>query len=232
MSGVGESLPPELSRQQVVLPDGVRSAAAARSASASLRASGQVLQQAGLSKRFPDGRQCKLCNCSDSDWDPLDREPVYMWWGYLPDAQGCTRGDVCYYCVRVHLGRYKHKWSITALIEKVGGSADELKKFKAFRKLAIEVIQEKGVRDIRCPWQDFERTLEFEERATMSIMYPEEEFLPMDEYFQEFGNPGNNGHNHAPFTLDGKSGMLVPTGKRVRLQRKKEQSVIKKNSRR
>ena len=114
------------------------------------------------------------------------------------------------------------------MIEKVGGSADELKKFKGFRKLAMEAIQQKGARDVRCPWQDFERTLEFEERAAMSIMYLEEEFVPMDEYLEEFGNPANNGHNHAPFTLDGKSGMLVPTSKRVRFQRKKDQSVIKK----
>eukprot|EP00975_Prorocentrum_lima_P055967 11732416-Prorocentrum_lima.AAC.1 len=69
------------------------------------RASGDaVLQQGGKSARYPDGRRCHLCSVLDSEWDPVDGEPVYIWWGYPPDEQGKTIGEYCYYCVRVHTG--------------------------------------------------------------------------------------------------------------------------------
>ena len=54
----------------------------------------------------PDGRVCKTCPRKDSDEDPVDKalgKACFMCWGYPPWPNGCTRGDQCYYCIRVYL---------------------------------------------------------------------------------------------------------------------------------
>ena len=85
-------------------------------------------------KRFPDGRFCKLCNCQDTDQGPLEGELVFMWWGYPPDKDGVTNGEVCYYGIRVHVGRYKHKMGIQTLIGTVGKYGDEMKKVQGLQE--------------------------------------------------------------------------------------------------
>ena len=185
-----------------------------------------IFQQGGLKKRFPDGRACKLCSCHDTDWDPLDGEPIYIWWGYSPIPEtGATKGDYCYYCVRVHIGRYKHEMTISELKLKIGAAGDEMKKFKGFRSLCIEKIVVSGMRDIRCPWQDFRRTLDYEEKTSLDVLYPEDDWLPLAEYIEEFGNPLTNGKNHTAHSVDNVAGYLVPSGKRIKIQRRKSQSI-------
>ena len=90
MSSRAGQLPPELQRQPPRLPEGARNATVARkSLGSSSRARGDaVVQQGGLLKRFPDGRFCKLCNCQDTGRNPLEGEPVFMWWGYPPGKTG------------------------------------------------------------------------------------------------------------------------------------------------
>ena len=80
---------------------------------------------------------------------------------------------------------------------------------------------QRGARDLRCPWQDFDRTLEYEERAALEVLYPEDEFLAMADYLPEFGDPNTNGYNHRPHKLDGEDGMIVPLTTRTRVRRKK-----------
>ena len=59
---------------------------------------------------------------------------------------------------------------------------------------------------MRTPWAEFEKTLEYEEKASLSIMFPEDEHWPMDDYLDEYGDPTTNGHNHVAYTLDGVKG--------------------------
>ena len=60
----------------------------------------------------PDGRVCKTCHRKDNDEDPVykamgrlgpDGKALFMWWAYSPWPNGLTRGDQCYYCVRLYL---------------------------------------------------------------------------------------------------------------------------------
>eukprot|EP00975_Prorocentrum_lima_P030652 6430987-Prorocentrum_lima.AAC.1 len=93
-----------------------------------------------------------------------------------------------------------------------------MKKFRGFRRLCLDAFIKAGSRDMRCPWADFERTLEYEERASLDVIYPEDECVPMSDYLDEHGDPNTNGYGHTPYTLDGVSGMLVPLSKRARIR--------------
>eukprot|EP00975_Prorocentrum_lima_P036791 7740392-Prorocentrum_lima.AAC.1 len=115
--------------------------------------------------------------------------------------------------------------TITALVASVGSSSDEMKKFRGFRKLCLETFRGAGSRDCRCPWTDFEKKLEYEERSEINAILPEDEFLPWLDYVEAYGDPRTNGHGHNSYTLDGVSGVLVPVSKRTRIQRKKSISV-------
>ena len=48
--------------------------------------------------------------------------------------------------------------------------------------MVVDFMVQRGARDLRCPWQDFDRTLEYEERAALEVLYPEDEFWPMADY--------------------------------------------------
>ena len=101
-------------------------------------------------ERKPDGRQCNCCSCKDSDWDEIGGEPMYMWWGYTPNPDGTARGDVCYYCVRVHVGRCKQKWAmhqLVAVLVKPGGELT--KKLRGHRKMVVDFMVQRGARDLR-----------------------------------------------------------------------------------
>ena len=59
----------------------------------------------------PDGRCCKICWRKDSDEDPVDKalglkskdgKMRFMSWAY-PPRDGKTRGDYCYFCIRIYL---------------------------------------------------------------------------------------------------------------------------------
>ena len=130
MSDAKERLPPSLDgspHAALSLPGGGRSrpggSSSASTSSSLVRAKASQCPE-GV-KRKPDARQCNCCSCKDSDWDEIDGEPTYMWWGYT-NPDGTSRGDVCYYCVRVHLGRYKHKWTMQQLVAELGKPGDEL----------------------------------------------------------------------------------------------------------
>ena len=72
----------------------------------------------------------------------------------------------------MHTGRYKHKWTISVLLAEVGKEGEEMKKFNGFLKLLVEFVVNKGSRDMRCPWADFEKTLQYNEKAALQILYP------------------------------------------------------------
>ncbi len=109
----------------LALPQGVRSTSGRQGSHGS-----RGLSTGAAVVACPDGRSCKLCGCADNSWDPVDGEPSVRHWGYPCTPDGKTRGDFCYYCVRVHTGRYKFKWSVHWLLEEVGKSEDEMKRFK------------------------------------------------------------------------------------------------------
>ena len=52
--------------------------------------------------------------------------------------------------------------------------------------MVVDFMVQHGARDLRCPWQDFVRVLEYEERAALEVLYPEDEFWPMADYLLEF----------------------------------------------
>ena len=99
-------------------------------------------------------------------------------------------------------------------------------KINGFLEMLITLCVESGHRDVRCPRKDFERTFEIQERAEVSVLYPEDEHWPMTEYLQEFGCPPTNGLNHVRYMLDGVDGYLVPVSARARIQRRKTMSAV------
>ena len=99
MSDAKERLPPSLDgspHAALSLPGGGRSrpggSSSASTSSSLVRAKASQCPE-GV-KRKPDARQCNCCSCKDSDWDEIDGEPTYMWWGYTPNPDGTSRGDV------------------------------------------------------------------------------------------------------------------------------------------
>ena len=60
----------------------------------------------------PCGKKCKTCVLRDDFWDPVclavEKKKTFTVWSRLPDpANGKTREDQCFYCVKVYNGLIK-----------------------------------------------------------------------------------------------------------------------------
>ena len=121
--------------------------------------------------------------------------------------------------MRVWLAQYKHKWSITTLKEKVGEVLQEKSTFDKLREYLLEHFIKQGRHDVRAPWSEFKKKLEFEESHRTQIIAPDEELIPWKEYVDEEGEPTTNGLGHREATINGVRGVLVPTTGRIKVRR-------------
>ena len=86
--------------------------------------------------RSPDGRLCRLCHKPDSSPDPVVSSQ-FRKWHYAP-VQGRTSGTFCYYCARVWMSRFRHKF--TTLGALVTGCGADSTLFQSFLQLVSELI--------------------------------------------------------------------------------------------
>eukprot|EP00974_Lingulodinium_polyedra_P087148 8448722-Lingulodinium_polyedra.AAC.1 len=78
-------------------------------------------------------------------------------WAYPPTESGHTVGNYCWYCWRLHGGRYKARgMSLTSLATHIGSSQEAFNKFRCALTTLIDFVLKAGTRDVRLPWQDFE----------------------------------------------------------------------------
>jgi hypothetical protein len=145
--------------------------------------------------RQPDGRKCKICPFLDSDWDPVFLaigNRVYITWGGLNKETGTSKGCYCYFCLRVWQKMYRHKCSMSKLVEDMGADAELHKSFRAYTKMLLDYCVANGVHDLNAPWAEFQKTLLHEEENTLEIM-EDRSLIPVAEYRLEHGSPRRKG---------------------------------------
>jgi hypothetical protein len=173
----------------------------------------------------PDGRVCRLCGAKDSDMDIVIHSSSLKW-GYQLSADGRNQGKVCFYCIRVFNARYKCKFAIAALEIEMGRSIDIRNEFMAFLETCKQIFIKAGSHDISVDWGEASRKVVTQkQRAVTSFEEPPDDFWPINEYIDRFGDPSANGKGHTRKTLQGIDGVLVPNKGPYKLRRKHQQLV-------
>jgi hypothetical protein len=171
------------------------------------------------------GEVCRLCGAKDSDRD-IVIHTISFKWGYPLSADGRNQGKVCFYCIRVFNARYKCKFAIAALEIQMGRSIDIRNEFMAFLETCKQIFIKAGSHDISVDWGAASRKVVTQrQRAVTSFEEPPDDFWPIDEYIDRFGDPSANGKGHTRKTLEGIDGVLVPTKGPYKLRRKHQQLV-------
>ena len=160
----------------------------------------------------PDGRTCRLCNKADSSMDPVLPGEFRHW--YYARQKGKTQGNVCWYCGRVWLARFKHAHStLTAMISACGQDSEML---ASFLKLVGELVakcQASGSHDIRIMQGELQPTVT-RRNLLESGIEAEDEFVELQFYIHKYkgglGDPRSNGLGHEIKSIAGETGVLVP----------------------
>ena len=151
------------------------------------------------SEVLPDGRTCLLCELADTSKDHVNQE-ITLVWGYPPDPTTKKNvGNVCFYCRRLYKSKFVWKYnSVHALKEKFGSDMEELRLWKHWWDMAIEIYKKAGNRDVRVSWGDEEsaRKLIVNVGREVRVCDPEDELIPVDDYVQKHGDWRSNGKNH------------------------------------
>ena len=174
---------------------------------------------------IPDGRLCRLCGAKDSDMDIVVQSSSWKW-GYPLTASGHNQGRVCFYCIRVFNARYKCKFAISALETEMGRNIEIRNEFMAYLDTCKQIFIKAGSHDINVDWGGpSKKVVTQKQRSVASFEEPADDFWPINEYNDRFGDPASNGKGHTRKTINGIDGVLVPNKGPYKLRRKTEQLV-------
>ena len=150
----------------------------------------------------PDGRKCLLCGHRDDETDPVSKEGQnqgYWAWGYsVSPATMKNHGEFCYYCLKTHAARCKHRVSCTDLVAELGRDDAARQQFQVYWDACMDHFKKQGARTGRVPWvaADKVQELSVKKRQLASIVSPEDEFMRYADYVREHGDPSSNCKGH------------------------------------
>ena len=101
----------------------------------------------------PGGRECILCGISNKAQDPVWESLPGRRWGY-PPVKNKNQGQVCWYCYRIWLSRYKVQLNLTLakLPAFLGREPENKQQLKAYLEALIEVLQKDQEKAAQIPW--------------------------------------------------------------------------------
>ena len=157
----------------------------------------------------PDGRLCRLCGIKDTDMD-IVIQTIPMKWGYPLSADGRNQGKVCWYCVRVCTARYKCRFTIAVLESEMGRTIETRNEFMWFLENCKQVFIKAGTHDISVDWDAAARkVITQKQQSLVSFEEPDDEFWPIDQYVDRYGDPAVNGKGHTRKSIQGIDGVIT-----------------------
>ena len=169
-----------------------------------------------------DLRKCQLCGVGDETEDPVFAKlcpgrGITRVWAYKPkaDKKGVLRNQGCFcaVCYRVWEARFKHKYATISELARVKGTDHELsERLIEYGRLCIEQLIAKDSYQSLIDWKDldYKVLLVITEKKT-EFCEPDTELWELNYYIKEKGHPSQNGLGHAIQTVNGVTGVVVPT---------------------
>jgi hypothetical protein len=148
---------------------------------------------------------------------------IYILWDYKA-LHGKNQGRMCFYCMRVFKARYAGIYKIWQLVDKIGTDKEFNTEFMSYRKEVIDRLVAVGSHDARVDWDKTnKKVLQSFAEGYVEVEDPVDEIWQLDDYTRAYGDYKTNGMGHRHGTVLGRSGIIIPGKKVVKVFRRQRQ---------
>ena len=193
----------------------------------------------------PCGKKCKTCLLRDDDWDPVrlavDKKKMFTVWSRsLDPANGKTREDQCFYCVKVYNGLIKRSREPPVSLGEYKVQLTEEAKMKMHVQVVVmcilHIINEGGHHTMKVDLPAIhKKVLVLQNKKAMQKERPGFKHYPTALYEEKewpggFKGPlATNGmlsKGHRAWTMDGVPGVLVPDEQVTSIRMTEEMAIL------